>query len=1149
MKKVKILIFIAMLFLGASTTFAGGSPISLTATGGTLIGNYTTLGAAFTAINAGTHTGAITIVFNTGTTELATASLDSSGNGTGSNYTSIKISTVGNNIVAGAIVGPLVTLNGADNVTIDGLFGGVQNLTFNNTGTGAASTIKYINDASNNVIKNCIIKGAETSLTSGVILFSTGFNTGNDNNTISTCNIDGTGLSYSCLYSAGTTTTASTQNSNDTLKNCNIYDYFNSTITSPVGAFLSSGNTDWVISGNSFYQTVARSTGSQGVHTGLQIFPSYTSDEHFVIGNYVGGSGPLCAGTMSYTASSTNVLGAIGFSIQTGGPTNLVQGNFAKNITVTYASTLGSFGNAGYFGFIGGYNGTSTFNLNTVDNFNVTNSLGAALGSGIQVNGRVVTASTTVTPVFTVTNNTVQNSSFNTGAAASAAQWYGIRLETSSGASLTGATTISNPTFIVTGNTITNLNTTLGATSNWVRGIGTLGTNGTSSTAALWPKATIQNNNISNINCNSGLVSYSTLSAVGIQIAGSVNFNNTIDTFKVIGNTISNINATTTTDIANSAGGIQGTNSTGLIYGNRVYGITNSAPGTTATPIIVGINWRATFNTTSIYNNDIALGSGVTTNTSIFGVISNFGASRPIAVNDNSIYVTGSNPSGTRNSACLYRGNETFTAAISDSIYANNNLLFTDRNSGSGGSFSIASYGTGTWFTNTNALVAPSAGNIAFWNAVGQSFNSYKAISSSDSNSVSAVSGAVSDYTVTPTVINPTDLFNSASYATNGNLDIKTSNTASWLVNGKGMAIPTISTDFSGNARSTTVGLPTDIGAHEFTPSVNPPSAVESGSFSNGGTTTYTSFGKVVLSILWNNVGTITTRDVKYYPGVTPTGTVTGKYSQGYWEVLVNGGASGYNYNITLNFDPSDMGTTANDANLRMGKKDVGGPWNIITTSTPDNVLYTLTATGLTSFSQFALTDVTAPLPVELSSFTSSSTANKVTLNWSTVSEQNNSGFDIERKLTTSAEWTKVGNVAGNGNSSIVRNYSFNDANVATGKYNYRLKQMDFNGNFNYHQLTGEVIVGIPTKFDLSQNYPNPFNPTTKINYNLPVDSKVSVRLFDMTGRQVAEIVNSVQTAGYYSVQFNASNLSSGTYFYTIEANNFVMTKKMMLVK
>jgi len=186
-------------------------------------------------------------------------------------------------------------------------------------------------------------------------------------------------------------------------------------------------------------------------------------------------------------------------------------------------------------------------------------------------------------------------------------------------------------------------------------------------------------------------------------------------------------------------------------------------------------------------------------------------------------------------------------------------------------------------------------------------------------------------------------------------------------------------------------------------------------------------------------------------------------------------------------------------------------------------------------------------LPVELASFTSTVSNRDVTLNWSTASELNNSGFEIER--SSNNEWTKVGNVNGNGTSSTVNNYSYTDRSLATGSYSYRLKQVDFNGNFEYFNLNNEVNIGTPSTYALSQNYPNPFNPSTTINFDLPTDGNVSLKLYDMSGKEVATLVNEVRSAGYYSVNFNASQLTSGVYFYTISADNFTATKKMLLVK
>ncbi|HMS35142.1 MAG TPA: T9SS type A sorting domain-containing protein [Ignavibacteria bacterium] len=188
-------------------------------------------------------------------------------------------------------------------------------------------------------------------------------------------------------------------------------------------------------------------------------------------------------------------------------------------------------------------------------------------------------------------------------------------------------------------------------------------------------------------------------------------------------------------------------------------------------------------------------------------------------------------------------------------------------------------------------------------------------------------------------------------------------------------------------------------------------------------------------------------------------------------------------------------------------------------------------------------------LPVELTSFVSSVEANNVLLNWTTSSETNNSHFIIERKSIINSEWSVVGNVQGNGTTSSPQNYYYNDRNISSGNYGYRLKQIDFNGNFEYFNLSNEVVIGIPSKYDLSQNYPNPFNPSTKISFDLPVDGKVSLKIFDMSGKELMTLVNEVKTAGYYSVSFNASSLSSGVYFYSLSADNFTATKKMMLIK
>ena len=189
--------------------------------------------------------------------------------------------------------------------------------------------------------------------------------------------------------------------------------------------------------------------------------------------------------------------------------------------------------------------------------------------------------------------------------------------------------------------------------------------------------------------------------------------------------------------------------------------------------------------------------------------------------------------------------------------------------------------------------------------------------------------------------------------------------------------------------------------------------------------------------------------------------------------------------------------------------------------------------------------------PVELASFTSSVNAKDVKLIWSTSNEEGNKNFDVERKLTSESDWKKLGSVEGKNTPSA---YAYEDAKLSPGKYNYRLKQNGSGGESAYFNLDNTVEIGVPSKFALQQNYPNPFNPKTKINFDLPEDSRVRILVYDMTGREVMTLVNEIRTAGYHSYDFDAGSvLSSGTYFYRMIANangkEVIFTKKMVLVK
>ena len=192
-------------------------------------------------------------------------------------------------------------------------------------------------------------------------------------------------------------------------------------------------------------------------------------------------------------------------------------------------------------------------------------------------------------------------------------------------------------------------------------------------------------------------------------------------------------------------------------------------------------------------------------------------------------------------------------------------------------------------------------------------------------------------------------------------------------------------------------------------------------------------------------------------------------------------------------------------------------------------------------------------LPVELSSFSASVVGNAVKLNWKTETEVNNYGFEIDQKAYTSTPlsvtgWEKIGFVNGNGNSNSPKSYSFVDDKVSAGKYSYRLKQIDNDGQFEYSKAI-EVDFGVPKKFELSQNYPNPFNPTTTIRFNLPEAGNVKLTLFNILGQELQTLVNEFKESGVHTINFNASELNSGMYIYKIEAGTFVQTRKMTLVK
>lgn len=272
----------------------------------------------------------------------------------------------------------------------------------------------------------------------------------------------------------------------------------------------------------------------------------------------------------------------------------------------------------------------------------------------------------------------------------------------------------------------------------------------------------------------------------------------------------------------------------------------------------------------------------------------------------------------------------------------------------------------------------------------------------------------------------------------------------------------------------------------------------------------------------------------------------------GYWELTPGSGLAGGTATVTIS--PTGFANINDYLNLRMVHRPSSlSPWGLLGTAgtnTGSNAAPNVVRTGISLLptNEFGLASDGSQLPVELTAFEGTFKNGEVLLSWRTASEQNNAGFEVERSFDREA-FTQIGFVRGAGTTTEAQSYAFTDRNSFNAeKVYYRLKQVDFDGQFEYSPII-EVNVSLPTKFALMQNYPNPFNPTTTIAYELPTRAKVLLKVYDMLGREVATLVNGEQTAGRYAQPFNANALSSGVYFYRLQAGNFVETKKMMLVK
>ena len=621
---------------GDDQTFTTLPPVEVTATSGTVgPNNYASLKAAFDKINDGTHKGAITIKINASTTETVSAVLNASNSP--SNYTSVNIyPTVTGLSISGNLAAPLIDLNGADNVTIDGRVnatGSAKDLIITNTSTSSTagtSTIRFINDASTNIVKYCNIKGSETNSSAGILFFSTTTGTtGNDGNTIDNNNITNSAdvnRPLNAVYSLGT---SAKENSSNTISNNNIYDFLNRGIES-YGIKLMGYTTSCTISGNSFYETNSFVPIGETSHYLIYI-DNTTGTDFSISNNYIGGSSPNCGTGGSVTSwtkteAQNNSFYGIYLNIGTGTVTS-IQGNTMKNISYSssgFSSWAGIFSLGGgdlNIGTISGNtigesigNGSITFtggstNSNFygfyIQNTGTVNIQNNAIGS-IQASNASSTNSTNFIGIYksnpgttTISNNTIGSITTansihaSSESSANAQNVYGIY---SAG---TGVVTISGNTVAKMTNGTTN---TTGGTAGAINGIkATAGTN------------TIQNNSIHDLTiANANNSATNTASVIGI------NHTSTDVGLTISGNTIYNLSNTYTSFAGNVIGlyfngPTSGTNS---VSKNFIHSL--SATSTSTSVALYGLKLDG--GTATYSNNIISLGTGITNGNAIYGI-------------------------------------------------------------------------------------------------------------------------------------------------------------------------------------------------------------------------------------------------------------------------------------------------------------------------------------------------------------------------------------------------------------------------------------------------------------------------------------------------------------------------------------------------
>ncbi|NVO20895.1 MAG: hypothetical protein HXX13_14440 [Bacteroidetes bacterium] len=639
---------------GATQFFvmASGGPVNVANANAASNGDYATLQAAFASINGQVQTGfSIVVTINGNTTETGTAVLNAGA------WTSLNLYPSGAYTVTGNIASQLVNLNGTKNVIFDGSIAGsgsTRDLTFSNTNTGG-STLQFIADANSNIIRNCVIKGNEISPASGVVVFSTGSASGNDNNTINNCNItQSTSTPANAIYSAGTS--VAVDNSAISITNNDIQDYFLASGASN-GILIASNSSAWTISGNKFFQTAARTTTAASQVTAINIITA-SGVGYQINTNIIGfNSSSGTAGTYSvYNGAFANKFTGIEMTVGAL-PVSNVQGNTIAGIQLTTTPAAGNRVFNGISILAGSMNvGTTTGNI-----------IGASSGTGsITINS--ANSNSTLYGIYASSTGTISiNNNTIAGINTSSAITIGHKF---SGITTTGsaAYTVSN-NFVgsVTANSIAIGISTSTTSSNIAYGIYN------SSSGSI----TMSSNEIQNLVIYNTTVTDTLVGIFNYNAAGTVSLNN-----------IHNLTATTTTGATSLIGIFQYSNTAGAlpnITNNQIHDL--STVNTTAASDLAGINSRGgSITTANLLGNKIYNLSSTITGTGIIsGIIVWGGATYNIANNLIGNLTTSAASSGTSSIFGIQFPNTSTTAL---NVYFNS--IYLNASSSTAGNFSTA---------------------------------------------------------------------------------------------------------------------------------------------------------------------------------------------------------------------------------------------------------------------------------------------------------------------------------------------------------------------------------------------------------------------------------------------------------------------------